>query len=305
MKTTIADGPVIAAIDGSDVSSSVIQTAVRMASTLGRRVQVIYVEDWLGDKAGLAAHADLTKTDVSGSRSNDELLFELVATALADAVKQDPDLASVVVERGLYSGLPTLEILQRAKDTSASALVLGRRGLGGFESLLVGSVSDRVVTYADCPVVVVDQDPLPPTGAIVVGVEGSPASEVAAMWAAEFASRAGSTLRAVVAWHEPTLSRWGAGLTAEDLAEMYGADAQRVAAAAIERCRQEYPDLSIDVIVERGPASEVLTAAARQTDVQLLIVGSRGHGSIASTFLGSTARKCLAISTDVPVAVIH
>jgi len=305
MNTTDSTGPVIAAIDGSPVSSAVIQTAVRMAFSLGRPAQVIYVLDSLGDKKGLGVLVDSPETDNPGSASNDELLFELVAAALADAVDEDPDLGSVVVERGLYSGLPTLEILQRAKETSASALVLGRRGLGGFEALLVGSVSERVVTYADCPVVIVDADPMPASGVVVVGVDGSPVSDTAEMWAAEFAAQCGSTLRLVVAWHEPALTQWGTGLSAEELAAVYDADAQRVATAACDKCRDRYPNLSIDVIVDRGPASEVLASQAQRGDVRLLVVGSHGHGSIASAFLGSTAKKCLVKPTDVPVAVIH
>ncbi len=305
MSATIATGPVIAAIDGSDVSGEVIQTAVRMASVLGRPAQVIYVVDSVGDKNGLAELADSTAAPGTEVPSNDELLFELVANALADVVEEEPELGAVVVERGLYSGLPALEILERAKDTSASALVLGRRGLGGFESLLLGSVSERVVTYADCPVVIVDADAMPGSGAVVVGVDGSTVSDVAAKWAAEFAAQSGSTLRTVVAWHEPALTRWGTGLAPEDLADIYGKDAERVAAAAIEKYRADYPNLTIDVVVERGPASKVLAEQACQPDVRLLVVGSHGHGAIASAFLGSTARKCIVKRTEVPVAVVH
>jgi len=46
-------------------------------------------------------------------------------------------------------------LLGQAAD--ADLIVVGRRGLGGFRSLLLGSVSQQVVQHATCPVVVVQQ----------------------------------------------------------------------------------------------------------------------------------------------------
>jgi nucleotide-binding universal stress UspA family protein len=53
------------------------------------------------------------------------------------------------------AGQPADVLLAQAPD--AELIVVGRRGLGGFKTLLLGSVSQQVVHYASCPVVVVNQ----------------------------------------------------------------------------------------------------------------------------------------------------
>ena len=82
-------------------------------------------------------------------------------------------------------------------------IVVGCRGLGAIGRLM-GSVSWGVVHHAHCPVAVIhDEDPLMPTPAmapVVVGIDGSPASEAATAIAFEEASRRGVELVAVHAW---------------------------------------------------------------------------------------------------------
>ena len=85
-------------------------------------------------------------------------------------------------------------------------IVVGCRGLGAIGRRLMGSVSWGVVHHAHCPVAVIhDEDPLMPTPAVapvVVGIDGSPASEAATALAFEEASRRGVELVAVHAWSD-------------------------------------------------------------------------------------------------------
>ena len=55
----------------------------------------------------------------------------------------------------VLEGSPGPELCRFASETSASAIVVGTRGRGGFKRALLGSVSDYVVRNAPCPVVVV------------------------------------------------------------------------------------------------------------------------------------------------------
>jgi nucleotide-binding universal stress UspA family protein len=49
----------------------------------------------------------------------------------------------------------TKDILEYAKANKVDIIVVGSRGMTGFKKLLVGSVASGVVTYSECPVVVV------------------------------------------------------------------------------------------------------------------------------------------------------
>ncbi len=70
-----------------------------------------------------------------------------VAAALRDLA---PHLDTYV-----RSGSPADEIVQTAREVGADLIVLGSRGLGTVRSVLLGSVSDRVLHHAHCPVLVV------------------------------------------------------------------------------------------------------------------------------------------------------
>ena len=81
----------------------------------------------------------------------------------------------------------------------AALLVVGARGRGGFASLLLGSVSQKVLHHATCPVAVIraGQEPSPRVGEgrIVVGVDGSRNADAALRWAIDEGRRRGAERR--------------------------------------------------------------------------------------------------------------
>src|SRR6185437_12283007 len=99
----------------------------------------------------------------------------------------------------LSTGDPRERLLAEAEH--ARELVVGSRGLRGFTGMLLGSTSATVAQHASCPVVVVHGQGAP-DGPVLVGLDGSPASEPALGSAVQAAARAGATLRAVHAWDD-------------------------------------------------------------------------------------------------------
>ena len=80
---------------------------------------------------------------------------ETVKTALTKAAETVLAAAGVSFRLIVETGDPVQQILEIAKREAVDLIVLGSRGLGGFTSLLLGSVSDSVTHHAPCPVLIV------------------------------------------------------------------------------------------------------------------------------------------------------
>lgn len=134
-------------VDGSDQSSRVLEWAIREAGLRGAPLTVLAVHQvasnyWTGKAEHYAADDPAT-----------EAVRKAAEEAVQKAVSQvgDPGPASVTVRA--VSGLPAQELITASSD--ADLVVVGARGGGGFARLRLGSVTNQVVSHANCPVVVV------------------------------------------------------------------------------------------------------------------------------------------------------
>jgi nucleotide-binding universal stress UspA family protein len=136
-----------------------------------------------------------------------------------------------------------------------------------------------------------------PIQRIVVAVDGSPASLDALRWAAQLADVTGASIEAVTCWQIPI----GLGIEFPLPDTDWAAEAGTVLHSSI---RLAIPDTRVPVIglVLRGPAQQALTAAAEGR--HLLVVGSRGHGSVSTSLLGSVS-EFVATHSPCPVVIVR
>lgn len=137
-------------------------------------------------------------------------------------------------------------------------------------------------------------------GRIVVGIDGSTASDAALGWALEQARRTGDDVQVVHVWHYPEI---GGLLTANPFELQHDelqADAAHVLRAAIERVGPP-ADVRVDPVLAMGRAAEVLLRAA--ADADLLVLGSRGRGGFTGLLLGSVSQHCVQ-HAPCPVVVV-
>jgi nucleotide-binding universal stress UspA family protein len=185
----------------------------------------------------------------------------------------------------------------------ADMVVVGSRGSGGFADLVIGSTTLHVASQARCPVVAV---PWPPDGeaprhGVVVGVDGSELSESAIEFAVQVASEMGEPLVALHAWTDP--ARLGPGVMLPLVYDpaIVADEEGLVLAESMAGWAEKFPDVRIENKVARGHAVHALVTEARHA--QLLVVGSRGRGSVRS-LIGSVSHGVLHHATG-PVAVVH
>lgn len=226
-------------------------------------------------------------------------------------LKDYPGEVTYRAEGGDAAGV-LVELSERAQ-----LVVVGARGRGGFLGRLLGSVSSALPAHAKCPTAVVPRQYSIPdaTGAerfapavseapVVAGIDGSHSSRVAALIAAQAAQDRGVALQLLVAL--PPVDRslmWYPELVLGDgdLVERRKAELSDDVQAEVDWVKGYFPDLEITAEVELGEASAVLTAATRTA--QLTVVGTRGHGGLASTLLGSVSRGAL-YNAEGPVLVV-
>ncbi|MFT2752968.1 universal stress protein [Clavibacter sp. Sh2088] len=134
------------------------------------------------------------------------------------------------------------------------------------------------------------------TRRVVVGFDGSPASESALDRAILIAGSLGVPVRVVVAWHHPVSSGQF------PLSGDPGADARRLLDGTLAARSGTEPPTRITGAAVEGLPARVLVAESR--DAQMLVVGSRGHGGFAGLLLGSVSAAC-AERAECPVLVMH
>jgi len=290
------DQRIVVGVDGSPSSQTAVRWAAREAVLRNVPLHLVHLIDtppW-----GSLAFGREVIPRPPESREWQEAEGEKVIEA---ALKLAQDAAG-------GSALPKLEGEVRFAATGpalvemsrqAQLVVVGSRGNNKLIRILLGSVTTGLIHHAHCPVAVIHGQ-LPDTSQpsqlpVLVGIDGSPASELATAIAFDEASRRGVELVALHAWSDADVS---------DIPHLDWSSQQLVGERALaERLagwRERYPDVSLERrIVLDAPALHILDEARSS---QLVVVGSHGRGRFSGMLLGSVS-MAVAQAASVPVIV--
>lgn len=220
---------------------------------------------------------------------------------LADALKLARDTVNdnprIPIESELIFSATAPTLVDLSKE--ADLIVVGTYGRGALARGLLGSVSSSLVRQAHCPVAVIrDEEPRMPDPAqapVLVGIDGSPASELATAIAFDEASRRRVNLVAVHAWSDTEIFE----LPGLDWSAVK-AEEERLLAEGLAGWQERYPDVTVHRLLVCDRPARVLVETSEAA--QLVVLGSHGRGGFAGMLLGSVSNAVVQ-SVRMPVIV--
>lgn len=285
---------VVVGIDGSASAQVAVWWAAREAAMRHVPLTIVHVlaslpvaASALGWPAGRVPEEILAIQEAEGR--------DFIAAATM-AARESVGTQPIQITGELFIGVPVASLAEVSRD--AQMVVVGSRGRSARHRRLLGSVSAGLLHHAHCPVAVVpDEEESPEIGRlpVLVGIDGSAASELATSIAFDEASWRGVDLVALHVWSDADMSSLPSFETSAQLQVAGETLAERLAG-----WQEKFPDVTVHRIVRYDrPAQQLLDESVR---AQLIVVGSRGRGGFAGMLLGSVS-TVVTQETRVPVIV--
>jgi nucleotide-binding universal stress UspA family protein len=273
---------ILCPVDRSPISARALAYATSLARAHGARVHVLEVIEHTQSSLPLGAR-EFAIPDIIREGTMDEL--QQFAAPAADA--------GVVGDIRLREGHVAREILRDAESSAVDLIVIGTHGRSGFERLALGSVTEKVLHTAKCPVLAVppgDQHTADrPFRTLLCPTDFSEAGDAAVAYA-RFIARVGGTASLVLL----NVIEWPFGHTAgDDAVTELRLSLEAEARDQLHRLAQLDADSGLDVqalAASGNPGREILDVA-RTRLADLIVMGVAGRGAIDLALLGSTTHK--------------
>jgi nucleotide-binding universal stress UspA family protein len=223
------------------------------------------------------------------------------------ALEQLEALRRKVSEQGVEAAVevssmfPVEAILAAAKKTGADLIALGTRGRTGLKHVLLGSIAERVVRLAPCPVLTVkDDDRDAPLRRIVVATDFSAPAERACDVGVSLAKQLGAALHLVHAFDLPVtaIAPYEVAIPPAVIHEAREA-ARKKLDAAVGAVRAQ--GLEATGKLAEASAAPAIVRAAADLQADLIVIGTHGHTGLRHVLLGSVAERTLRLA---PCAVL-
>ena len=200
------------------------------------------------------------------------------------------------------AGHPVRDIIRLAADLEADLLIIGATGHSALYERMIGSQADRMVQLAQCPVLVVKLPVAkaagPIFGKILHATDGSKHAFHALTLALALAKQNKSELHMVCVEEVPYLPEF-----IEENREATETATQRIH-GVVQRARAMAEECQVELhthIITGHPVRDIIKLAA-DLDVDLLVIGGRGHSALYERMIGSHADRMMQLA-QCPVLV--
>lgn len=286
----IALEAILCPVDLSEISRGALGYAIALASEYSARLRVLEV----------LSHPSLppavTPPAVTG------LTLELRKTLLEEIEQlvQPAVAAGVPTDVRLEEGYVVAKILEEAESFSADLIVMGTHGRTGFDRMVLGSVTEKVLRKAECPVLTVPVLSRHATDtplrfhAVLCAVDFSEPSANAVDYAVSLAGHAAARLALITVLDWPVIDAEptrALGSTLEAFRREWETHAARELREAVSTATRETTRVE-EILAIGKPAREILRVAV-ETGADLIVMGVHGRGPVERAMLGSTTHHVI------------
>ena len=150
----IAIKTILLPTDGSECSAKAMAYALSFARQYGGRVVALHVIDQRWEEQTRVVFAEVGQDLTQKIRNGYEEEARRILREVTDAASK----VGVPVESKVLTGIPSEDIVRFAQQLPADIIIMGTHGRAGMSHLLLGSVAEKVVRRAPCPVLTVRKE---------------------------------------------------------------------------------------------------------------------------------------------------
>lgn len=257
-------GTLLLATDGSHYSDGAVQEAIFFGQACSAKVIALHVAK---------IDSESLKSAESAVRMRRQKLAPYMQH-LRDMAKDSGVEIEIVV---IGASHPEQAITQQAYQRKADVILMGRHGKAGRLSRLIGRMTSRVLDLGFPRVLVVPKDFIISGARVLLATDDSPGAAKAALDAISL-SRRSSTLQ-----HLTVMS---VVKRDTDIAER-----QRIVETLCLRVQQAGPQVFCEPLVQVGNPSELIISAARQREIDMILIGGRGKRGMTRILHGHVTRN--------------
>jgi len=284
---------ILCPVDFSECSRHALDEAIAIAHLYGACVTALHVFP-----EAIAADPFGGLPEFQPFRLTDRHRAHLIAHVQAFAAAEGAEARRITV--ALREGVDIhVEILEAAEEMKPDLIVMGTHGRSGFQHLMLGSVAEKVLRQARCPVLTVPRkapDAVPagpaPFARILCGIDFSDCSVAALEYAASLASQSGARLDVLsVVQLIPMYEATGAvPLYYPGLLDDLKADIRRQLDAFVTTTG---PVVPVERFVTAGTPHREIVRVASERNAELIVLGAYSHGALDHMFFGSTTNHVI------------
>ena len=302
---------ILCPVDFSDNSKHALEHAIAIAHRYGSRVTLLYV------CPGVPAFAYAGTTPMLDPFVLTDADRERLTTELQQFADSGPR-SRIRLQHAVREGDAVSEILAEAASVKADLVALGTHGRSGFERLFLGSVTEKLLRKADCPILTVPPHnpgtvPVEPElfKRIVCPIDFSECSQAALTYAMSMAQENDAQL--VVLYVAPNDLAPLPGQSHDDTGDHTLSVAEFLIRREehVRRLLQEMiPDTvrtycNVETMMTQGkPETEILRVAGEH-GADLIVIGVRGRGAVDLTIFGSTTQQVVRLATCPVLTIRH